>query len=211
MRRFLLLVAASLVACGPKKIPDSKVKDAAETQSASPAQEAKPDEIVSEYDLDHDGKPDTWKTARRLPDGREVLVRVERDLNADGKVDVREYYDAEGNLEKQVIDLDFDGKPDVVLYFEKGQLVRKEYAFGFDGKPHAWSYYEKNRLVRKERDENGDGKVDYWEYWENGEIDRIGIDLDGDGKVDKWESRKPPTAEAAMPLVSPGAPIVPQK
>ena len=93
--------------------------------------------------------------------------------------------------------MDFDGKPDVTLFFEKDQLVRKEYAFGFDGVPHSFNYYEKNKLVRKERDTNGDGKVDTWEYWENGEVDRVGVDLDGDGQVDRWETRKTAQVPAA--------------
>ena len=192
MRIALLVAAAVLLSCAARRVPE-----AASGQAGAPAQEPKADVVTRELDLDHDGKPDTWRTTRRLPDGREVLVRVERDLNGDGRVDLREFYDAEGNLERQELDLDFDGKPDVILHFEKGQLASKEYAFGFDGKPHAWSYYEKGRLVRKERDENGDGRVDYWEYWENGEIDRVGIDLDGDGKVDRWESRKGSAEPAA--------------
>ncbi len=208
MRKALVLALASLLlACAAKKIPGT---DATSTEGGPVSKGLAPDEIVREHDLDHDGKPDLWRITRKMPDGKEVLVRIERDLNGDGKVDIREYYDADGNLEKQVVDLDFDGKPDIVLYFEKGQLVRKEYSFGFDGKPHAWNYYEKKQLVRKERDENGDGKVDYWEYWENGEIDRVGFDTDGDGKVDRWESRRPVTAETAAPPSRP-ARATPQK
>ncbi len=196
MRRTLLaaLLCAALPACS-RRVPSPAV-EAAPQQDPGHSRDRKPDEILSEYDLNHDGKPDVWKYSRKGPDGKEILVRKERDLNNDGKIDVWEWYDAAGNLEKQVVDFDFDGKPDVVLYFEKGQLVRKEFAFGFDGKPHAWSYYEKGHLARKERDENGDGKVDYWEYWEGGEVDRVGIDTDGDGRVDRWESRKAATAAA---------------
>jgi hypothetical protein len=194
MRRPLLaLPFAALLACAGKTPAPAAAKDKPADSHAAARQ---PDETLTEYDLDHDGKPDVWRYTRKGPDGKDVLVRRDRDLNGDGKIDVWEFYDASGNLEKQVVDLDFDGKPDVVIHYEKGQIVSKEMSFGFDGKPHAWSYYEKGRLVRKERDENGDGKVDYWEYWEGGEVDRVGIDVDGDGKVDRWESRKS-TAEAS--------------
>ena len=198
MRRSIAIVLPiALAACaGRTAAPKPAVKDAAAPQ-AVPALPVGPGETLTEYDLNHDGKPDVWKVTRRTADGKEVLVRRQRDLNDDGKIDVWEEYDEAGNLVKQTLDLDFDGKPDLVLHFEKGQLVLKEMSFGFDGKPHAWAYYEKGKLVRKERDENGDGRVDYWEYWEGGEIDRIGIDLDGDGRVDRWEHRRPPTAEAA--------------
>lgn len=158
--------------------------------AARSAHLAEPGEVIAEHDLNHDGRPDTWTFTRRAADGRAVLVRRELDLNGDGKVDVWEAYGEDGALVKQTMDLDFDGKPDLVLHFEKGQLWRKEMGFGFDGQPHAWAYYEKGQLVRKERDENGDGRVDVWEYWEDGEVDRIGIDLDGDGRVDRWEQRK---------------------
>jgi hypothetical protein len=150
-----------------------------------------PGETLSQYDLNHDGRPDVWKVTRRAADGREVLVRRQLDLNGDGKIDVWEEYDQAGSLVKQTVDLDFDGRPDEVIHFEKGQVVRKEMGFAFDGKPHAWLYYEKGKLVRKERDENGDGRVDVWEYWDGDEVDRIGYDLDGDGRVDRWEQRKP--------------------
>jgi antitoxin component YwqK of YwqJK toxin-antitoxin module len=127
------------------------------------------------------------------------VVRRERDLNSDGRIDVWEFNDAEGNPEKQVLDLDFDGKADVNHYFEKGQLVRKEMSFGFDGKPSITATYEAGKLTLKEKDDNGDGKVDAWEYWENGELDRIGFDTDGDGKVDRWEARKTAPTEPARP------------
>ena len=193
-RPLLALPFAALLACAGKIPAPAAAKDKPADSHAAARQ---PDETLTEYDLDHDGKADVWRYTRKGPDGKDVLVRRDRDLNGDGKIDVWETYDASGNLEKQVVDLDFDGKPDVAIRYEKGQIVSKEMSFGFDGKPHAWSYYEKGRLVRKERDENGDGKVDYWEYWEGGEVDRVGIDVDGDGKVDRWEKRKPATAEIA--------------
>jgi hypothetical protein len=164
--------------------------------AAAPAASAPgPGESLSEYDLNHDGRVDVWKYSLRAPDGAEVVTRKEKDLNNDGKVDAWETYAPDGTVTGIVYDMDFDGKPDVTLVFERDQLVKKEYAFGFDGIPRSWNYYEKNKLVRKERDTNGDGRVDYWEYWENGEIDRIGLDIDSDGQVDRWEARRTVQAE----------------
>lgn len=161
----------------------------------------RPGETVQEYDLNHDGRPDVWTYTVKGPDAKDVAVRKEKDLNNDGKIDSWEEYEADGTLAKLTYDMDFDGKPDVTLYFEKDQLVRKDYAFGFDGVPHSSNYYEKNKLVRKERDTRGGGKVDTWEYWENGEVDRVGVDLDGDGQVDRWETRK--TAQAPEGAAAP--------
>jgi hypothetical protein len=193
MRR-LLAVTAGLLAlscAGRTKTPAASPAPAAEApRPAIPGMEKRPGEVLSEYDLDRDGRTDVWKYALPAPEGKEILVRKEKDLNGDGRIDTWEAYGADGALTLLVYDLDFDGKPDVTLTYEKDQLVKKEYALGFDGVSRSWAFFEKGKLVRKERDTNGDGKVDYWEYWENGEIDRIGVDVDGDGQVDRWEARR---------------------
>jgi hypothetical protein len=195
MRRIAVAALLLIAACSStQKVPPPAPGHEAAT--GEPAGTPGPGETVHEYDLNHDGRPDVWTYTVKGTDGREVVVRKEKDLNNDGKIDSWEEFAPDGTLTKLTYDMDFDGKPDVALYFEKDQLVRKEYAFGFDGIPRTFSYYEKNKLVRKERDTHGNGKIDIWEYWENGEVDRIGIDLDGDGQVDRWESRKAATAPA---------------
>ena len=149
------------------------------------------EEHVQTYDLHRTGKPDVWVYSVTTQDasGRPVerRVRKEADLNGDGRVDVVYFFDADGQVTKETLDLDYDGKVDDTLYFEKGKKVRSEKDLDGDGRVDTWSYYDGNeKLVRKERDVKGTGKVDYWEYWENGAIDRIGEDLDGDGQVDRW-------------------------
>jgi hypothetical protein len=199
MRRLLLSLAGlAAVSCAsaPAPVPDKAQADAGPV--AIPGFERQPNEVVTEYDLTHDGKPDVWKYSVKDASGKEIVLRKEKDLNGDGKPDTWEKYAPDGTIVRVVYDLDFDRKPDVTLFYEKEQLVRKEMAFGFDGVPRSWSFYEKGKLVRKERDTNGDGKVDAWEYWENGEIDRIGIDQDGDGQVDRWEARKTAAADGAQ-------------
>jgi hypothetical protein len=199
MRRLLPLAFVIAAACAHQAPRAEKpqaqtlpptVADAADLQPG-------PGEKLVEIDVNRDGKPDVWKIVREV-DGKEVVVRKFMDLNGDGRIDAREYYNPDGTLEKVVYDMDFDGQPDVVRYYEKDQLVRKEYALGFDGVSRTLSYFEKGKLIRKERDLNHDGNVDYWEYWENGVLDRIGYDDDGDGQVDRWESKKVP--ESAQPI-----------
>jgi hypothetical protein len=207
MRRLPVLVLfaiALLAAAACVTAPGKGDKGTAGQASASVPRgfEAGAGEQVTTQDLAHRGRPDVWKYSRRDESGNEILVRKERDLNGDGRVDSWERYEPDGSLSRVAYDLDFDGKPDVTLYFEKDQLVRKELAFGFDGVPRAFAYYEKGKLVRKERDTNGDGKIDTWEYWEDGELDRVGVDLDGDGQVDRWEARRSAAAapaEGAVP------------
>ena len=159
------------------------------------------EEHVQTYDLHRTGKPDVWVYSVTTQDasGRPVerRVRKEADLNGDGRVDIVYFFDADGQVTKETLDLDYDGKVDDTLYFEKGKKVRSEKDLDGDGRVDTWSYYDANeKLVRKVRVVMGTGKVDYWEYWENGAIDRIGEDLDGDGQVDRWTkgSEAPATA-----------------
>jgi hypothetical protein len=211
MRRLLVSFAAlGAVSCAtPAGTPAAKAQKPAMVSSergaalVPPGFERRPNEVLAEYDLTRDGKTDVWRYSVKDDTGNLVLLRKEKDLNGDGKIDSWELYAADGSLSRVAYDLDFDGKPDVTLFYEKDQLVRKEMAFGFDGVPRAWSFYEKGKLVRKERDTNGDGNVDSWEYWENGEIDRVGVDLDGDGQVDRWEARRASTAAAEPGAVQP--------
>jgi hypothetical protein len=200
MRRLLLALSGLVAAACATTESAAPAKTPAEAVSLTPPGfEKQAGESLTEYDLTHDGKPDVWKYALKDAAGKEVLLRKEKDLNGDGKVDVWEKYAPDGTVVRVVYDLDFDGRPDVTLFYEKDQLVKKELAFGFDGMPHAWNFYEKGKLVRKERDANGDGNVDYWEYWEGSEIDRIGVDVDGDGQVDRWEARRKEEQAAAAP------------
>jgi antitoxin component YwqK of YwqJK toxin-antitoxin module len=208
MRRLLPLALVAAAACAHSSPREEKPQAAQPGQpTAAELAEMQPaaGEKLSEIDVNRDGKADVWKIAKEV-DGKEVLVRKFMDLNGDGRIDAREYYNADGSLEKVVYDMDFDGQPDVVRFYEKDQLVRKEYALGFDGVSRTLGYYEKGKLIRKERDTNHDGNVDYWEYWEGGVLDRIGYDDDGDGQVDRWESKKVAAAAAEE-----GAPVDPLK
>jgi hypothetical protein len=84
-------------------------------------------------------------------------------------VDIVHFFDADGQVTRETMDLDYDGKVDDTLYFEKGKKVRSEKDLDGDGRVDTWGYYDgSEKLSRKERDVKGSGKVDYWEYWENG-------------------------------------------
>ena len=150
----------------------------------------KGNEKVTQFDTNHDLKPDVWeysvpgKDAEGKPVDRRV--RQELDLNWDGRVDVVYEYDDKGRVNRASFDFDYDGKVDQVNFSENGVLVRKERSLGHNGHVDEWVFYGQNKVIRRERDVNGDGRVDYWEYWENDQVDRIGEDIDGDGKVDRW-------------------------
>ncbi len=213
MRRIALSLAglAALSCAGREARPASAPVPAAPAVVVPKGFEARPDEVLTEYDLTHDGKPDVWKFSVKDAAGKETLLRKQKDLNGDGRLDSWEKYAPDGTLAQAVYDLDFDGKPDETLFYEKDQLVKKELALGFDGVPRTWNYYEKGKLVRKERDTNGDANVDTWEYWENGEVDRIGVDQDGDGQVDRWDARKSAAPADGQDQKAPSPPPPAQK
>lgn len=165
--------------------------------------EVQGDTLQRSFDLNHDGKPDDWKTYKLVPDptapGKtlERLIRRELDTNFDGKPDVTTWYDEEGAKVREAFDLDFDGRVDVIDVYEKGVLLRKETFHSSAARPDQVAFFEGGRKVRVERDTRGKGRVDTWEYFEDGRLQRIGEDVDGDGIVDRWTKAKEEGGEEA--------------
>jgi hypothetical protein len=162
---------------------------------------------VVKLDLNRDKQPDVWKLyASRMEGGSKVeaLTCKEIDLNFDGRKDIWIYYDDSGDRKMEEMDLDFDGRVDMVTFRRGGKVIRQELDTNYDSKPDIWKYYEEEVLTRVDRDSNNDGRVDFWEYYESGQLDRVGYDKDGDGKVDAWD-RAPAQAEPAAAAATPPA------
>ena len=148
--------------------------------------------VTEKFDLSGDRVADLWKVYRlgkkdKAGKPARRLVQKHMDLNWDGKVDVRQHFDATDNIFREEMDLDFDGVIDAVAFYTQGKLVKRQQDLTFDGRPDVFKFYQDGDLVRKERDSNNDGKVDTWEYFENGRIIRMGMDRDGDGKPEIFE------------------------
>jgi hypothetical protein len=198
----LILLGFLTASCASQR--SAQVGEAAPeaTSSGMPALHRAPltNEKVRDQDVNRDGKADLFAYVLAVDQGNatsgERMVRKELDINWDGRVDMAQLFDDRGQVEREIFDLDFDGKVDQVNSYEQGVLVRKERDLDNSGKTNEWIFYEKGKIVRKERDTNADGRVDYWEYWEAEQIARAGEDLDGDGKVDRW-TRSGATADAA--------------
>jgi hypothetical protein len=152
---------------------------------------------VKMFDLFHTGRPDVWEYYETLTDPATGqthlrLVRKELDLNDDGRVDVIRYYDENDRVVKEELDLDFDGKIEEVIYFDdRGTPSRKE-MLGPDGKPRLWKYYENGKLAREERISKTTGKVESWEYWVDGKLDRIFVVSDdaSGGVLKEWQLKR---------------------
>ena len=166
---------------------------------------------VSEYDTSGDDHPDVRRVFTRVgqpPLSRLILTCREVDLNSDGVKDVVRYYNEEGRPLREEADRDFDGRMDIITYFQDGRVVRQEIDANEDGRVDTKIYYERGRMVRTERDLGARStastwRPDRWEYFEDGRMVRMGTDLDGDGNVDRWDrdarwSEQQRTEEAAQ-------------
>jgi len=123
----------------------------------------------------------------RVGEGSEAgrLVRKEIDLNFDGKIDIIQIWKG-GVMVQEQIDADFDGQMEWTDFYSGGERIRAEWDTQFDGKPDIIRHYEGGKLNKLEMDTDGDQAMDYWEYYENGVMLRSGKDTTGDGKIDKW-------------------------
>ena len=155
-------------------------------------------------DTNRDEKPDVWKLYLKpegtSDDARGPLVCKQVDLNKDGRVDLVTHFDSEGDIEAENADMDFDGRFDILAHYKNGSIVREDQDTNYDGQADVSKFYEGKNLARVEIDRDQDGVVDTWEYYEGGKLDRIGYDTTGSGKVDRWDRR---TATAAPPTASP--------
>jgi len=190
----LFVCVALVAACGGDKEDkkDERVKLIPQTTKETRTEDGL---ILLTFDSNNDESPDVAKYYREIadPDDPSVtvrrLVRVDMDVNADGKINVERVYTKLGKLESESLDSNLDGRADVISYYDKGALVRKQMLDEETGKILATRYYAEDKLIRVERDTTGDGKTDYWEYYEQGVLDRIGRDFNADGRADSWQKR----------------------
>lgn len=138
------------------------------------------------FDINQDGRDD--QVHHRDAAGRPV--RIERDLNFDGRIDAWEHYQ-NGALAEEEIDLDLDGKIDVVRTYQGGVAATKRYAVGFRADMVVLRRYDpQGNLVQVERDTDRDGVVDVWEHYSPGSLspDRVEVDANRDGVPDRTVS-----------------------
>src|SRR5436190_22946613 len=169
-----LLLAGTLTACGgPQHAGQMQLADDSNVPAAPSIDRTKCSDQGKEIvtaDTNQDKKPDVWKFFQVVSSGGQklnVLTCKQVDLNHDGKLDIVYYYDDKGaQTTLEEFDLDFDGKFDLTVYYAQGKKVREELDTNYDQKPDLFKYYEEEKLVRIERDTNSDGKIDEWQYYE---------------------------------------------
>jgi hypothetical protein len=110
---------------------------------------------------------------------------ITSDANSDGKPDGWTYED-HGRVDKQEIDVNYDGVIDGVFIYDPQGNVREEVLdTNYDGKMDNWRLYENGELVVDSIDSDLDGMIDVWIHVQKGKIMKIEKDTDGDGRPDK--------------------------
>ncbi len=108
------------------------------------------------------------------------------DVNNDGRPDIVHVM-KDGREACRIVDLNFDGAVDVYIFYDdKGQERRREADFDRDGRPDQVSILKDGQLVENDRETNFDDKVDTWDYYQNGALVRRERDSDGDAIIDQW-------------------------
>lgn len=189
----LLLVVAVAVAAGCKKEPEIDPTTEANPYRDAVKEKMLPDGVIlEEVDLNNDGRPEIFNHYRERADAPRLLIRKDADLNNDGTADTRSWYTAEGKLELEEMDQDFDGQTDLWDHYQDTdsdgvvERVSSERDTDYDGKPDIFTYYRDGLPVRKERDTNGDARIDAWEKFDSeGNVIKSGRDKDYDGSIDE--------------------------
>jgi len=114
-----------------------------------------------EFDANKNGKNDTVS----YMDGTRI-IRIELDLDENGKVERWDFYRPDGKLDKVGLASRNDGVMDSqAFYTAAGELQRIEISTKRDGRFDRTEFYDHNVLVRGQDDTNGDGKPDKWDEY----------------------------------------------
>jgi hypothetical protein len=112
-----------------------------------------------EFDANKNGKNDTVS----YMDGARI-VRVELDLDENGKVERWDIYRPDGKLDRVGLASRNDGVMDSQAFYDlAGALDRIEISTKRDGRFDRTEFYRNNLLVRSQDDTNGDGRPDKWD------------------------------------------------
>lgn len=108
------------------------------------------------------------------------------DRNGDGRVDLWIYRE-DGEIVRRVVDDDFDGRADRTFVYDRATraLVRVEEDTDQDGRTDAWTDYQDGEIQRRRADADHDGAVDTWTLYRDGKTLRHEQDANGDGFRDR--------------------------
>jgi hypothetical protein len=113
------------------------------------------------YDANRNGKND----AVSHMDGTRV-IRIDLDLDENGKVERWDFYRPDQKLEKVGLSRLNDGVMDAQAFYDReGLLARIEVSMRRDGRFDRLEFYDRGVLTRADEDTNRDGRPDKWETY----------------------------------------------
>jgi hypothetical protein len=84
-----------------------------------------------------------------------------------------------------IVDRNEDGRIDLWIYRERGQIVRRVLDENYDGAVDSWIDYQDGVPVRRRADTDHDGSVDSWTFYRDGQTSRHEQDTTGNGFRDR--------------------------
>ena len=108
------------------------------------------------------------------------------DRNEDGRIDLWIYRE-DGEIVRRVLDEDFDGRPDQTIFYDRAthRVSRVEEDTDHDSGVDSWTDYQDGEVARRRGDTNHDGAVDTWTFYRDAVITRHEQDTTGNGFRDR--------------------------
>lgn len=105
------------------------------------------------------------------------MLRGEKDVDADGRIDRWEYFDADMNLERVGTSSASDGIEDTWTWpAAPGAEGRVDRSGQRDRHVNRREFYRDGALTRVEHDTNGDGRIDRWDRYSGTVLREAGFD-----------------------------------
>jgi len=127
--------------------------------------------------------PESTQAAPRLPTGSEPIADGIVDRNQDGRVDLWIYRE-QGEIVRRVLDEDYDGAPDSWIDYQEGEPVRRRADTNHDGAVDSWTFFRDGETTRHEQDTTGNGFRDRIGFYQAGKLVREELDTRGSGRAD---------------------------
>jgi hypothetical protein len=105
------------------------------------------------------------------------------DRNEDGRIDLW-IYRQQGEIVRRVLDENYDGAPDSWVDYQDGAPARRRADSNYDGAVDSWTFYRDGQTARHEQDTTGNGFRDRVGFYENGKLVREEQDTLGSGRPD---------------------------
>jgi hypothetical protein len=127
--------------------------------------------------------PESTQAAPRLQSASEPIADGIVDRNEDGRVDLWIYRE-KGDIVRRVLDEDYDGAPDSWVDYQEGEPVRRRADTNHDGAVDSWTFFRDGVTSRHEQDTTGNGFRDRIGFYEAGKLVREELDTRGSGRAD---------------------------